>query len=632
VIDYLRLALATAIVLAPGASIARALGQRTLAATLAWALAALFVAWAVVFTVHASIRLAAIMLLALWAAALGLRLRRLRRLATKRFRREPGSRGESGSRGFRALVWLGGIVLGWLLWHVEGPVTGDGPFHEARVRKLVAFGDLHLRTVDEFKDGGLHPGYAFPLWHGFLALVAWASQLDAGTVVRHEPSVLAPLACVLIWESGVALFGSSWAGLSVLIASLALFCFAPGHGGSFATLALPGTTARQLLVPAALVLFFAWIETRSSAALAGTAAVFGALALVHPTYALFLLLPLGGYAVLRPAEWRLSLSGLAAAVVPSGLTVLWLKPIADETLSRNPGVKQLAQNIAQYRSQLVVSNLHHFRLAPEVLGRSGAVAVAALALVPVTALAWRKRWGAFVLGGTLVVLALMEVPWLFVHFSSAVSLSQSRRAAGFWPLPFVFAGALALVARTWLVLPASLAAGIVLQRLWPGDFAYGLRHGGPAIVTWVALIGGAVALVAGLFIRPKEPRARFAVGAWAATLFALPVVVHGFAHWSPRTPVDRLALPPTLVHALRTKVPKGAIVIAPVQMSYRVVAEAPVYVVALPVAHVADTRANDPYTRRAAVQKWVRTNDPSIPRRYGATWAIRGGRLYRLGG
>ena len=131
---------------------------------------------------------------------------------------------------------------------------------------------------------------------------------------------------------------------------------------------------------------------------------------------------------------------------------------------------------------------------------------------------------------------------------------------------------------------------------------------------------------------PAEPRARYAVGAWAAALFALPVVVHGFAHWSSRTPVDTLALPPALVHELRTKVPKGAIVIAPVQMSYRVVADAPVYVVALPVAHVADTRANDPYARRAAVEKWVRTNDPSIPRRYGATWAIRGGRLYRLSG
>ena len=630
--DYLRLALGTAIVLAPGASIARALGQRTLAATFAWALSALFLAWAIVFTVHSSIRLAAIVLLALWATALVLRLRRMRMLAAKRFRREPGSRREAGLRGFRALVWLGGVVLGWLLWHVEGPVTGDAPFHEARVRKLVAFGNLHLRTVDEFRDGGLHPGYAFPLWHGFLALVAWVSHLDAGTVVRHEPSVLAPLACVLIWESGVALFGSAWAGLSVLIASLALFCFAPGHGGSFATLALPGTTARQLIVPAALVLFFGWIETRSPAALAGTAAAFGALALVHPTYALFLLLPLGGYAVLRPAEWRLSLSGLAAALIPAGLTVLWLKPIADETLSRNPGVKQLAQNIAQYRTQLVVSNLHHFRLAPQVLGRSGAVAVAALALVPVTALAWRRRWAAFALGGTLVVLALMEVPWLFVHFSSAVSLSQSRRAAGFWPLPFVFAGALAIAARTWLVLPVSLAAGIVLQWRWPGDFAYGLRHGGPGIVTWIALAGGAVALGAALVARPTEPRIRYAVGAWAAALFALPVLVHGFAHWSERTPVDPLALSPALVHELRTEVPKGAIVIAPVQLSYRIVADAPVYVVALPVAHVADTRANDPYTRRAAVQRWVRTKDPSIPRRYGATWAVSSGRLYRLSG
>ena len=34
------------------------------------------------------------------------------------------------------------------------------------MRKLDDFGALSLRAVDEFKDGGLHPGYAFPLWHG----------------------------------------------------------------------------------------------------------------------------------------------------------------------------------------------------------------------------------------------------------------------------------------------------------------------------------------------------------------------------------------------------------------------------------------------------------------------------------
>jgi hypothetical protein len=151
-------------------------------------------------------------------------------------------------------------------------------------------------------------------------------------------------------------------------------------------------------------------------------------------------------------------------------------------------------------------------------------------------------------------------------------------------------------------------------------------------VAWIALAGGAVALGAVLVTRRPEPPMRYAVGAWAAALFTLPVLAHGLAHWSPRTPRDPLALPPALVHALRTKVPKGAIVIAPVQLSYRVVADAPVYVVALPVAHVADTRANNPYVRRAAVQRWVRTNDPAIPRKYGATWAIRDGRLYRLNG
>src|SRR5205085_8239471 len=98
------------------------------------------------------------------------------------------------------LVLALGVVLGILLWHVAGAVTGDGLFHLARVRKLVDLGDLHLRTVDEFKDGGLHPGYAFPLWHGFDAFVAKLSGLDPEVVVNHLPSLLMPLACLVAWE------------------------------------------------------------------------------------------------------------------------------------------------------------------------------------------------------------------------------------------------------------------------------------------------------------------------------------------------------------------------------------------------------------------------------------------------
>ena len=49
-----------------------------------------------------------------------------------------------------------------------------------------------------------------------------------------------------------------------------------------------------------------------------------------------------------------------------------------------------------------------------------------------------------------------------------------------------------------------------------------------------------------------------------------------------------------------------------------------------PVAHVADTKANDPYGRARAVRHWTLTNDPRVAQRYGATWAIRAGRLYPL--
>jgi hypothetical protein len=230
------------------------------------------------------------------------------------------------------------------------------------------------------------------------------------------------------------------------------------------------------------------------------------------------------------------------------------------------------------------------------------------------------------------VLVLGTVPWLFVHFSDAVGLSQSRRAMGFAPLPFALIGALAIVTRRVWLLAVALAAGIVLQRLWPGDFEYGLHHGGPAAATWIAFVDGTVALVVALATRHKPIRERWGLGAAAVVALSLPVFVHGLWHWSPPESSDPFALSPGLVHDLQTKVPKGAVVIGPLQASYRAVAVAPVYAVAAPVTHVAATKANRPYQRASDVARWLRTNDPSIPRRYGATWAIRNGRLYRLPG
>ena len=137
-IEYLRLAFGTVLVLLPGLALGR-----TMSEVVAWTMGALFLAWTAVFTVHSNIEAAAILLLVLFVLAFAAR----RRFAIER--RRPG--------GAIAI----GIVLGWFLWHTAGAVVGDGLFHEARVRKLVELGDLHLRTVDEFKDGKMVKGTTY---------------------------------------------------------------------------------------------------------------------------------------------------------------------------------------------------------------------------------------------------------------------------------------------------------------------------------------------------------------------------------------------------------------------------------------------------------------------------------------
>jgi hypothetical protein len=252
------------------------------------------------------------------------------------------------------------------------------------------------------------------------------------------------------------------------------------------------------------------------------------------------------------------------------------------------------------------------------------VAVLALLSVPLAVLAARRRWAAFVLGGFLLVLVLMLVPWLFTHFSDAVSLSQSRRAAGFLPFAFAFAGGAWALARLGAVsLPLALGLGIAFQLAWPGDFGgRTLETGGPAVVTWIAAFGAAAALLAAL-VRPfRLEESRPALVAAAAALFVLPVAVGGFSDWSPAPRLGATELPAGLVTALRTQVPKRAVVFSDLETSYRVAAYAPVYVASAPPAHVANTHPNDPYGRRKRTLRFFATGDLAIPRSFGAGWIV----------
>jgi hypothetical protein len=443
---WFQLAVGTVVLLLPGSLVARALGVGGVAESLTWSLVLVAGALALTFAVHGSLTLTLVLVLVAGLIALPFA------------RRRPQLDRSHGG------IVLAGLGFGVALWSIEGIVRGDALFHLARMRKLADFGGLTLRAVDEFRDGGLHPGYAFPLWHAWLALVGKVTGLDPTRVVLHESSLLVPIAFVLAYELGRVLFRSHAAGVATLAAQVGMIALAPGGGGAYRTLELPGTVARQLLVPAALIVFIRFVREPSwqlGVTLAGAAL---SLSFVHPTYALFLVVVLVGYACARlllVRELRVNAVALAAYGLPMVLVFLWLRPIVDETVSRQTGAEQ----IGQYRSDLVVHSASSYHLAAGVVSRTGAIAIAALLLTPLAVFATRRRWAAFVLGGTALLLVLELWPVAFTHFSDLVSLSQSRRAAGFVPFAVAFAGGVAVLKRAlrWALLPVALAAGIVLE-------------------------------------------------------------------------------------------------------------------------------------------------------------------------
>ena len=608
---YARLAFGTGLVLAPGWLLARALGIGGVAATLAWSLTLLFGALAATFALQASLTLTMAILVVAGLAALGACVTRGLRLAAP----APGRWWAAGAGG----------VIGLLLWRLAGDVQGDGLFHLARVRKLLEFDDLSLEGIGEFADASLHPGYAFPLWHGFLALIARLAGTDPEQVVLHLPSLLAPLAVVVAYEAGWALFRRRWAAGAVAGAQVALVCFAPGDGGAYVHLSLPATAADQLLVPAALALALGAIRAPSSALFASTAAAGFVLAVVHPTYALFLWIPFAGFLLVRALwtrkEVRAGGVALGALVVPAALFMLWLLPIVGDTASVSPDRAEVRRALDQYPGQLKVRSETSYSLAAEVFTRRGAVAVLTLLLIPLAALAARRRWAAFVVGGSLAVFAMTLVPLVFTNFADLVSISQARRAAGFLPFAFAFAGGFGVLSRIVgpLLPPIALVAGAGFQAAFPGDFNYVLDEPGPSWVVWVAVVGAVAGLVVGLVRR--GPPLEASAGP-AAALFLLPVVAVGFARWTP-TPTPPISLlSPGLVEAVRADVPQGSIVYSDQDTSYRVAAFAPVYIAVAPPGNVADTAENRPRQRVDAARTFLETGDLSIPERYDADYLV----------
>jgi hypothetical protein len=626
----LRLTAASACVLiVPGAIFVRALGRPhtfgvAIAASFAWSLAALAGALALTFAFDGTIETT------LWLVG-GFAVASL----VPALLRAPVSSEES-ERLTIAGVAAAATVFAGAVWWASNTVYGDGLFHLGRVRKLEAFDLTSLNVVDEFRHGGLHPGYAFPLWHAALAMVARLANVDPTVVMLHLPAILTPLAVVLAYAAGAALFRSYGAGVATAAAQVGLIGFSRSGTGSFDFLALPPTVARALIAPALLALVFSLVAGGRRRQVLSISAASIALALVHPTYAFFAAVPLAGFllarALLAWSSWRENLriaASLPAVLIPAGLYALWLKPIVDETVSHRPDAVERRRAIAHYAGQIDVFH-GLLRLAPETISRGGAIAVAGLVAIPMAALAGTRRWAAYVLGASLAVLLIVLLPWTFDSLSNAVSVSQARRLAIFLPIPFAVAGAASLLGRYRLAgCLAAFGAGGLLQLVYPGEFSYFLVVGGPPWPVWLAVAGAGVGLVVAAIVRRSVPEGAPIWTAAVALSLVAPVGLAGLLYLKRDEP-DRLSLTPGLVHALRTKVPPRDTVFSDLETSYRIEAYAPVYVSAAPPAHVAATKDNYPNERRDDVIKFLNSGSVSIPRLYRAQWIVIAKRRFDL--
>ncbi|MDQ4018628.1 MAG: hypothetical protein M3188_02190 [Actinomycetota bacterium] len=628
----LRLAAAYACVLVlPGALLVRALAWPVVpaiaaCASLALSLAVAFVAFAVTFAVGAPLTVTiGLVAVAVVAAA----------VPAARARPEPAARVELV---ILAAVVVAGLVFAGLVWWVNQTLgTGDVLMHLARSRKLAEADVLSsVAVANEYADGGLHPGYAFPLWHGIVALVAHLAGVDVAAAMLHGSALLVPLAFVVAYGAGRALFRSWGGGVAVLAAQVAQLGFSRGGVGSFDSLSLPASATRILLVPALLALVFAFLGDGRRRGVVAIAAAALAVAVVHPTYLIFAAIPLAGFAVLwlstrRPSRQTATrlVAALGALVIPGVLFFLWLLPVVTSTASHAPNASEVERALAHYGAQLEVVG-DGYRAAPEAITRAGPVVVAGLLAVPLLAVFVRRIWAAFAVGGMLVVLAVLLVPELFGRFSDLVSISQSRRLAQFLPIPFAIAGAAALLGRGRLAgLAAAFAGALALELLYETDVSHRVERGGPVWPLWVAIGGGLVGLAAAVVLRRRQPPAELAPWTAAVALvFAAPIAVAGLAEVDRSDTPDREALTPALVGALERADPDD-VVFAPVHTSYRVAAFVNVKVATTPPPHAADTQENRPYRRQRDVIRFFSPRSglsdagrADVLAEYGADWLV----------
>jgi hypothetical protein len=497
-------------------------------------------------------------------------------------------------------IAVAAVPIATPFWLAHTVVNGDDLFHLGRMVKLTGLDTLtSLSSVGEFRHGGLHPGYAFPLWHGVIAAIQQLAGVSGTTAVLHVGQAFAPVSCVLAYGFGRTLFNSWAGGVATAAAQIVLWSY-QGRSGAFRNLSDPETAARSAVTIAIIVLVFVYLEDRRHRLLLPIATGALALAILHANYPIYLLLPIAGFLLADLVVNRRSATTMgavwagAAIAAPTIAFVLALWPVISNNVDQAHTID--SREFQSFYAATFDGSWESFREAPGDITRSGGSIVAALVCLPLAALSARRRWGAFAAGGSVVILVLLLTPALFTPFAKAVSLVQAPRLVAFLPLSVALAGAAVLTSRGRLVAVAAAAViGTALALAYPGEWTFYVVKQGPAWPVWLALVGSLVGLAIAALWRPLPPQAT----AWTAAIGVM-LMVPFFVSFAVRLHddnPDRYGVTPGLQTQLRA-LPPGSTVFATPAVSYRILAAAPVYVAASPQLHVALTSENRVAQRR----------------------------------
>jgi hypothetical protein len=488
---------------------------------------------------------------------------------------------------FSALVWIGSYNN-----------TADAVEHIARMRKITELDPP--RSLAELgllpPDSGLHPGYAFPLWHAAGAVIVWISGLEETVMFRFWPSILVPFVAAAVYRAGRTMFGCRAAGAATCVAYLGVFAF-PGGVGYFNQLSYPGYICIFLLWPLVIERTFTYVRKGGREPFLTVAAASFGVGAIHPSYAPFMIILIGAFAVARIVvardrhEFRRLTAIFGAVAVPFLLFLVWFYPAAPGSAST------IAYSSARFAT-LVNKSGDLVSMKPEWLTRGGPAAIAALLLVPVACAATRTRAAAFIASASAVVIFTLLVPWLFTPFADVMSISQGRRFLFYLPWAFALTGGALVLARfRYAAVAGAFVLGVVLYLTWPGDFKYQLKQPGPAWLAWLAGAGALVVLAVGA---TRKLNLHYS-GRWALPIviaLVLPSAGAGFRGMEtnkaePQTITDRL------VTAVREYVGREDVVLSIPRTAYQLTARGPFYVAAVTRAHGGDTVLNRSYERRS---------------------------------